>query len=73
MRNVIAGGLVVGTLDIVYAMAFWWLKARVAPIRILQSVAAGLLGRDAARAGGMQTALLGAVLHYFIAFTIVVV
>lgn len=73
MRDLLAGGLVVGTFDIVYAMAFWWLRARVAPTRILHSVAAGLLGRDAARAGGMQTALLGAFLHYFIAFAIVVV
>jgi hypothetical protein len=73
MRYLLFGGLVVGVLDIVYAIGFWWFRARVAPMRILQSVAAGLIGRDAARAGGLQTALLGAFLHFFIAFAIVVV
>lgn len=64
---VLLGGLVVGTLDIVYAMTFWGLRG-VAPSRILQSVASGLLGQ-AAREGGWATALLGAVLHFGIATT----
>jgi len=71
--NLLLGGLVVGTFDITYAITFWKLMRDVAPIRILQSVAAGLLGREAARAGGVQTALLGTFLHYFIATTIVIV
>ena len=37
------------------------------PISILQSIASGLLGR-AAYQGGMRTALLGLLLHFFIAF-----
>jgi hypothetical protein len=63
---VLAGGLVAGTLDIVYACAFWALKAEVPVQRILQSVAAGLLGQ-ASFQGGAPTAALGLGLHYFIA------
>ena len=62
----LAGGLVAGTLDIVYACVFWALKAAVPPERILQSVAAGLLGK-ASFEGGAATAALGLGLHYFIA------
>jgi hypothetical protein len=40
----------------------------VSPVRILQSVASGLLGRDA-YAGGAGTAALGAALHFVIALT----
>ena len=43
------------------------------PSRIFQSVAAGLLGRDAAIAGGAPTAALGLALHFFIALTVAVV
>jgi hypothetical protein len=63
---VLAGGLVAGTLDIVYACAFWALKAGVPARRILQSVAAGLLGR-ASFEGGAATAALGLALHFLIA------
>ena len=41
------------------------------PTRILQAIAAGLIGRDAAVAGGLRTAALGLVLHFFIAFMVV--
>ena len=64
------GGLVAGTIDITYACTFWGIKAGVLPPRIFQSVAAGLLGRDAAVAGGWSTAALGLVLHYCIATTV---
>ncbi len=69
---VLAGGLVAGTLDIIYACGFWWLKSGVSPVRILQSIAAGLLG-DASFTGGGATAALGLALHYFIATSMSVV
>ncbi len=69
---VLAGGLVAGTLDIVYACLFWALKADVPARRILQSVAAGLLG-SASFAGGFRTAALGLFLHFFIAITMAAV
>jgi hypothetical protein len=65
---VIAGGLVAGTLDISYACIFWAIKAGVTPLRIFQSVAAGLLGK-ASFDGGAAIAALGLTLHYFIATT----
>jgi len=61
------GGLVAATLDIVYACVFWAIEADVSPSRILQSVAAGLLGESSFR-GGSGTAALGLLLHYLIAF-----
>ncbi len=71
--SVVAGGAVAGALDITYACAFWAIKAGVPARRILQSVAAGLLGRDAAVAGGIATAALGLALHFFIALTMAAV
>ncbi|MGE3273913.1 MAG: hypothetical protein AB7O67_02295 [Vicinamibacterales bacterium] len=67
-RLVLAGGMVAGTLDILYAWVFWWLRAGLPFQRILQSVAAGLLGPGSAR-GGAPTAALGLVLHFGIATT----
>jgi hypothetical protein len=58
-------------MDIAFAIIFWALRG-AAPIRIFQSVAAGLLGR-AAFAGGVGSAVLGAALHYFISLAIVIV
>jgi hypothetical protein len=69
---VFAGGLVAGTLDITYACLFWGLKSNVPVQRILQSVAAGLLGK-ASYEGGGGTAALGLALHYFIALSMSVV
>jgi hypothetical protein len=63
---VLAGGLVAGTLDIVYACVFWATKAGVPARRILQSVAAGLLGESSFE-GGAATAALGLALHFLIA------
>ena len=64
------GGLTVGTLDILDAFTFFGIRNGVAPSRILQSIAAGLLGR-ASFQGGAATAALGLVLHFLIAFGIV--
>ena len=67
----VLGGLAVGTLDLAFACAFWQSHG-VTLARILQSVAAGVLG-EASFAGGAASALLGACLHYFIATMFVVV
>jgi uncharacterized membrane protein YagU involved in acid resistance len=70
MRNrplmaIAVGGSVVGVLDILYAIVVYSLKR---PIRIPQTIAGGLLGLKSYSGGG-QTAILGVVLHFFIAFT----
>ena len=57
------GGFVAGALDILYALVFW-VPQGAAPARILQSIAAGLLGKEAAVAGGTATAALGLLLHF---------
>jgi len=62
------GGLIAGVLDIAYAItAFGPLSYNVPAMRILQSVAAGAIGREAARAGEWGTAMLGLGLHLLIA------
>jgi uncharacterized membrane protein YagU involved in acid resistance len=71
MLYVLAGGLVAGALDIIYACVFWALKADVPPHQIFQSVAAGLLG-EATYQGGWATAALGLGLHFFIATSMAV-
>lgn len=65
------GTLAVGILDILDAFVFFWFRNGVRPTRILQSISAGLLGREKAVAGGLPTAFLGLGLHFFIAFAIV--
>ena len=69
--RILYGTLAVGILDIADAFVFFWFRNGVRPMRILHSIAAGLLGRDAAMAGGVTTAMLGLALHFFIAFMIV--
>jgi hypothetical protein len=59
------GGLVLGSLDALFAFAFWASKGATLT-RIFQSIAAGLLGKESYQ-GGAATAWLGAGLHYFIA------
>jgi uncharacterized membrane protein (GlpM family) len=69
-RAIAYGTLTVGILDITDAIVFFGLRNGVRPIRIFQSIAAGLLGRDSF-SGGIKTAILGGFLHFFIAFAIV--
>jgi hypothetical protein len=68
-RAILYGGLAVGALDLLDALVFFGARG-VRPVRIFQSIAAGLLGR-AAFQGGARAAILGICLHFFIAFTIV--
>ncbi len=62
---ILIGGVIAGVLDLTAAFVTWGLKG-VNPIIIAQSVASGLLGKDAFH-GGLATAALGVVLHFFIA------
>lgn len=66
LRCVLAGGVLAGTLDLVYICTLWSFEG-VGPARILQSVAAGWVGREAAIAGGAGTASLGLASHFAIA------
>jgi uncharacterized membrane protein YagU involved in acid resistance len=64
ISSIVLGGLVGGAFDIAYAVIFSNLRSGVAPSRLLQSVASGLLGSDAYN-GGLPTAALGLGLHFF--------
>jgi hypothetical protein len=72
-RAIACGGLTVGVLDGLDAILFFGLRSGFHPVRIFKGIAGGLLGREAALAGGWPTALLGLVLHFAIATTIVAV
>jgi uncharacterized membrane protein YagU involved in acid resistance len=61
------GGLACGVFDITQACIAWGIQNHVPPQRIFQSVASGLLGPKAFQ-GGAQTAALGLLLHFLIAF-----
>lgn len=67
-RVILLGGLVAGTLDLTAACVVSWLRAGVAPMRVMQSVASGLLGA-AAYTGGVTSAALGVASHFLIATT----
>jgi hypothetical protein len=62
------GGLACGAFDITQAMVAFHLQSGLKPMTLLQSVASGLLGRSSFQ-GGTKTAVLGAFLHFFIAFS----
>lgn len=65
VRSVLGGAVIAGIFDITYAIVFSGFRG-VPAIRILQSVASGLLGSKAFD-GGWSTASLGLVLHFVIA------
>jgi uncharacterized membrane protein YagU involved in acid resistance len=64
--------LIAGVLDISSAFLLSYPKG-VGPIRVLQGVAAGLVGRESALKGGLATAGLGLAIHFFIAFVVATV
>ena len=69
LQAIVTAGLVVGVLDISSAFVIWWQRG-VAIQLGLQGIAAGLLGTQSFE-GGMATASLGLVLHFFVAFVVV--
>lgn len=61
------GAGVGGLLDIIYAIVLWGFILGGDPLKILQSIASGLLGKSAYE-GGAGTAVLGLALHFCVAF-----
>ena len=70
-RAILRGTLIVGVLDLLDAFLFFWFRNQVRPVQILHSIAAGAQGRSAFQ-GGAASAALGALLHFSIAFVIVI-
>ena len=60
---IFVGGLIVGLLDLLYAIVVYSPKK---PILIPQTIASGVLGVKS-YSGGIRTAVLGVVLHFVIA------
>lgn len=71
--TIVLGGLAVGVLDFLDATIFFTLYSGAAFTQIWQGVAAGLVGGQAARAGGWNTALLGIFLHFVVSFGVAAV
>ncbi|HEU4558824.1 MAG TPA: hypothetical protein VFS20_13280 [Longimicrobium sp.] len=68
-RRILLAGATMAAIDILYAWVNWVVVQRVITTeQLFHSISAGVLGREAARAGGTQTAVLGAFLHVVIAF-----
>jgi hypothetical protein len=65
LRTVLLAGCVAATIDIVFAFVFFGWTLGITPVRVLQSVATGWYGR-ASFEGGLTTAAVGLVSHYFI-------
>jgi len=61
-RAIVWGGLLAGTGDLVFALSYYGMK-----LKVFQTVAAGLIGKEAALGGGVATFVLGVALHYGIA------
>jgi hypothetical protein len=66
VRTILAGGVIAGTLDLLAAFVSSWLRAGVGPVRVMQSIASGLLGA-ASFTGGARTAMVGVAAHFLIA------
>jgi hypothetical protein len=66
VQVILYGGLIAGTLDLSAAFVSSWLRAGVGPVRVMQSIASGLLGA-ASFAGGARAAVLGVAVHFLIA------
>jgi hypothetical protein len=65
---ILVGGGIAATLDLTYAIVYSSFRG-VPAVRVMQSVASGLLGQSAYD-GGAGTAVLGVCLHYLMAFLI---
>ena len=73
LRSIVLGGLIIGIAD---AIVYHWFVSSVLEgyplMSVYQYLASGALG-NAAFAGGIGTALLGALFHFFVAFVVAAV
>jgi hypothetical protein len=66
-RTILFAGFVAGCCDITAALVVYCTMLPLTPLRLLQGIAAGILGRPAAYAGGTGTGALGLLCHFMIA------
>lgn len=68
ISKIIKAGLIVGTLDILSAFIYYFIKTGEKNVfNVLKFVASGLFGKEASSAGNKMI-IAGLVLHYIIAF-----
>ena len=72
LQTIVYGGLSVGTLDGLAATINAATKG-VSPDRVFHYIASGLIGREASYDGGAATIVLGILIHFAIAFSVVAV
>jgi hypothetical protein len=72
-ETIVYGGLAIGVLDFLDASIFFPLYYGIGFTDVWHGPASGVLGREASRAGGWQTAILGIFLHFCVAFAIAAV
>jgi hypothetical protein len=71
--TIVYGGLAIGILDFLDASIFFPLYYGIGFLDVWHGPASGLLGREASRAGGINTALVGIGAHFVVAFCIATV
>lgn len=71
--TIVLGGLAIGILDFLDASIFFPLYYGISFMDVWHGPASGLIGREASRSGGVNTALLGIFLHFVVAFCIAAV
>lgn len=67
LETILFGGLAIGVLDFLDASIFFPLYYGISFQQVWWGPASGVLGREAARAGGWNTAILGIFLHFVVA------
>ena len=72
-HTIVFGGLTIGILDFLDASIFFPLYYGITFQQVWFGPASGIFGRDAAREGGWNTAILGIVLHFVVATCIATV
>lgn len=61
-------GLLAGSLDILAAFIYFYIKRGISPIKILRGIASGAFGKEAF-SGGWLMPLLGLIFHFIIAYS----
>src|SRR5437870_5101276 len=72
-ETIVYGGVAIGVLDFLDASIFFPLYYGISFIDVWHGPASGVLGREASRGGGLNTALIGILMHFIVAFCIATV
>ncbi len=66
-ETIVYGGLAIGILDFIDASTFFPLYFGISFVDVWHGPASGILGREASRGGGFNTALVGILMHFAVA------